>query len=66
MISWSALALEVEFFEVQIRNDNATEPIWEPLVTVGPETLSAEADDLDPGTYSFRVRSLFGPQSWSA
>ena len=66
MISWSALAAEVEFFEVQIRHDDLAVPTWDPLITTAADVLSAEADDLDPGVYSFRVRSIFGPKSWSA
>jgi hypothetical protein len=66
MISWSALAVTATGFEIQIRNDNALVPTWDPLAIVGPDVLQFEEDDLDPGIYSFRVRSLFGPQSWSA
>ena len=67
VISWGALAVDVQAFEVEFRDDSQPVPIWEKLITVGPQTLTAEADDLDPGLYSFRVRSVFsGNLGWSA
>jgi hypothetical protein len=67
MISWGALAVNVTAFDVEMRNDGLDVPIWEKLITVGPDVLSTEADDLDDGVYSFRVRSVFGGNlGWSA
>lgn len=54
-------------YEVQIRDDSIANSDWRPLATVPVPQTTTSTGELAPGTYSFRVRSLFAtlqPSGW--
>lgn len=63
LLSWLANTERAQGFEVQMRDDAIG--TWEQIALLGPDEISLEVPDLDAGTYSFRVRSLFGGRAFS-
>jgi hypothetical protein len=62
-LSWLANTERAQGFEVQMRDDAVG--TFETVALLGADEVSTEIPDLDAGTYSFRVRSLFGTNAWS-
>ena len=50
-------------YEVQIRDDSVSDADWRPVGAVAVPQTSIDTGELPPGTYSFRVRSLFGDRT---
>lgn len=64
-LSWQALAIDAVGFEVQMRNDGVDDPTFDPVDIVPTSELEIRIEDLTPGTYSFRVRTLYKNGSFS-
>jgi hypothetical protein len=67
-IAWNQTPYRVNGFELEMRDDNITPTDYVHEETLSSTTLTTNIYDIEPGTYSFRVRTIFddgSPSNWT-